>query len=1197
MKNRSEELESFRRYLVHLVLIGPIRVCLLLRGCDLDLSESGQRMSDKERTWMLLRSYFFDDARLSPIQQRLIRANLVRRNRFNTYRRKLEKLSSKQAARPNPNEPRAAGVARDPAIEPTRLGRESAPSAVARKTSTLSQIPQSTTRSLRASEPATEISPSFVAPTQAGRQVATKSVTSGVSQGVMKHDYPKCPVKNEDFWCPCCAQPLNSAYSDPKKTIKWRGHVAEDLAPYVCIYGDCNDPDTMYVTSEEWKKHLEGSHGVPCWICDPCWLESTDREEFEFDREKDWRLHMQSEHAAELDEGDLPDLAEASQRTAIQRVACPLCHDPAPPLHPLLDKHIAEHLHSFALQALPWEPFGPSDDIRSSDAGSGVNAGPFPLSESEEDHETTESSGDRFTKIREDTESRLRYGELVSSIIELGPKLAERLPDVDLGDRLADIFHAIDDITTNLPTLQSTPGKVTEISSNLADWVTRLTALVGNHLDSADHVSLSVPSQEIVQGMEALQELLVAAIRTPAPSQSSRSMSDNSSDSESDALSEHSFVSLEIVTDHGFDRQKRANSPQLDSTELSQRQARQNRIRSGSDASSAYSDEEERGVTDYGFDRHKRANSPLLGSTQARRTRVRSGSDASSAHSDEEEQAVTGTNIGKLARRLRDGYIRSKASDKEFLPIDSLEALLTPQIVREVLTTTNAATRFLSARPMPELDQLTQSICESRQKLFAILVLCDKVGCIGCLVECGISDSDLPLQLNRSPLTHDFALHVRTDRNHDRPLGCFNKDEWSDMHMEWFVTSQYVVLSPFFDFRAGEVLFYKLDADVVLPFIELEFAGEGGQASVGKVRIHPAHHNAPDPKPQFFAVKRAHSHKRDDYDKEVDVLLRLSGSNRGHPHLNRLLLTFQHGGNFQMVFNWADGNLREFWKQLENIEPEGTQDLACWLMMQCHGIADGLREIQSKIGADSLVKSTGPHADIKPDNILWLKSYRGRKNHLLISDFGLSQFRSGNLEFADRPLSCSPSYGPPECELGHEGTCARHEIWKLGCLFLDFLTWYLLGFHAVDVEFVDKRVDDDKRNGADVAGDSFFMSYYDGATKMRMAKLKPSVVEWIKKLHNLEHCPGFAHDVLHIIENRLLQPDNKARWRCTRVVNELDRIRRGCEEDGWYCVAGFKWTPNTAAASGKRRKAQSSGAKRERGRESLKKSFSLSGTK
>ncbi|RSL97519.1 hypothetical protein CEP52_010868 [Fusarium oligoseptatum] len=133
------------------------------------------------------------------------------------------------------------------------------------------------------------------------------------------------------------------------------GHVAEDLSPYVCVYDDCDSPDSMYVTTAEWKKHIRDKHSRARWICDACWQNSSRPEKFEFDSQEEWHRHTLAEHGDEVDESDMPDLTELSQRTGVPPIACPLCVEDTSLRNPETDKHLAEHIHSFALQALPWD--------------------------------------------------------------------------------------------------------------------------------------------------------------------------------------------------------------------------------------------------------------------------------------------------------------------------------------------------------------------------------------------------------------------------------------------------------------------------------------------------------------------------------------------------------------------------------------------------------------------------------------------------------------------------------------------------------------------------------------------------------------------------------------------------------------------------------------------------------------------------
>ncbi|KAK7973459.1 hypothetical protein PG988_007593 [Apiospora saccharicola] len=351
LEYNAPKLEEFRRYMCSIILVGPSKMRLLN-----SLLQRHTLTGDITwyKVWITLKAYFTDEQRLSPVQKRLIHANLVRRNRFTiyllAYRKKTEGDKRKRAAETVLDTTEQVVVTPTPIAtkvpDPTpgwALHHDTAP----HPQPAPSQMAKSVDRTVLSSQTATQIG-SFVMPrrppTQGARTVSTK-----YSRGALKQDYPKCPCdEGSAFWCPYCSQPLDASYSDRKKDKRWRyvwsflpsnttylivpsGHVTDDLSPYVCIYEDCDMPDVMYLSTDQWKAHLAKSHSAFRWICDTCWLESDNRSEFEFDAEEAWVNHLAAEHEGEFEDEDLDDLAEASRRSVIPPVSCPLCHDASPP--------------------------------------------------------------------------------------------------------------------------------------------------------------------------------------------------------------------------------------------------------------------------------------------------------------------------------------------------------------------------------------------------------------------------------------------------------------------------------------------------------------------------------------------------------------------------------------------------------------------------------------------------------------------------------------------------------------------------------------------------------------------------------------------------------------------------------------------------------------------------------------------------
>ncbi|KAK8074295.1 hypothetical protein PG994_005194 [Apiospora phragmitis] len=445
LERRAPKLEEFRRYMFWIILVGPTKMQLLN-----SLLQRHTLTSDIiwKKAWITLRAYFTDEQRLSPVQKRLIHANLVRRNRFDVYFRmfcqKTEgdkgvaetgKTPIQHAAVP----PRQTSTKKPDSVPDQAGHHDPAP----RTQPTPSQAAESVERTVLSSQPATGIG-SFVMPKRPPTQ-GTRSVSTKFSRGALEQDYPKCPgAEGGAFWCLFCAQPLDGSYSDRKRNKRWRyvwfilslsdtyliassGHVAEDLSPYVCIYEECDSPDSMHLSTDQWKTHLKSSHSVPRWFCDSCWLDSDNPDEFEFDDEKDWTAHMLTAHDGELEEDDLGDLAETSHRSVIPPVSCPLCYGSSPPLNPGTDGHIAEHLHSFALQALPWETVGPVDETRVS-VGSAIRSHSY--SASDDESEGSEEGAD--TRLGEHNHSQLLKLRGMSALehaeeLATDPRLGENL--------------------------------------------------------------------------------------------------------------------------------------------------------------------------------------------------------------------------------------------------------------------------------------------------------------------------------------------------------------------------------------------------------------------------------------------------------------------------------------------------------------------------------------------------------------------------------------------------------------------------------------------------------------------------------------------------------------------------------------------------------------------------------------------------
>ena len=228
-------------------------------------------------------------------------------------------------------------------------------------------------------------------------------------------------------------------------------------------------------------------------------------------------------------------------------------------------------------------------------------------------------------------------------------------------------------------------------------------------------------------------------------------------------------------------------------------------------------------------------------------------------------------------------------------------------------------------------------------------------------------------------------------------------------------------------------------------------------------------------------------------------------------HLVDVLTTFKYEKKYHLLFRLAmGGNLSDFWRTSSTAL---GHDSICWLAQQCHGLADGLdgihnaklsvREVNEVqvprnpqpssgqsamwVGARPATPTTdkedcGRHGDIKPQNILWFKQDQNEfgLGTLKISDFGLTTFHTAlNTKVDKESTNVTITYAPPEWEM-EENISRPFDIWSLGCVYLEFITWALLGSEGI-VEFREKRMAD-KDSGEKFHSDNFYAELGDDET-------------------------------------------------------------------------------------------------------------------
>ncbi|KAM0427800.1 hypothetical protein ACHAPT_007257 [Fusarium lateritium] len=506
-----------------------------------------------------------------------------------------------------------------------------------------------------------------------------------------------------------------------------------------------------------------------------------------------------------------------------------------------------------------------------------------------------------------------------------------------------------------------------------------------------------------------------------------------------------------------------------------------------------------------------------------------------------------------ISNKICSSLVQSAFDKRDYLPLDQLREILSPPVVHQLLLPHfDEATASKYGREIlgTQSEDGVASSPPRRRRIFAILVLANQVQRLAKFIQDDVDDRALPflfsgIQKPARTIKVSYLLHRQdeTYQEKDRPRTGQNRpnepileefDVWPCHTARKFMLWQPMVHVPFLKFPGDKIYFYDLHQDSTLPFGKYDLQETGGYGSVRKVTIHPSHYNycgnSEDQQPVCFAVKKPHVPNVNDYLQEIDPFDKLGIENKNSlsNHLIPLHLTFKHGRDYYLMFPWADGNLKGLWSK-RKAKPEDPDE-------------------QIILGG----KEWGRHGDIKPENILWFKNCEGRIDHLVISDFGLCQFNSAHSRskvHQDQILGFSGTYRPPDLHFRNQPISQNYDVWSLGCVFLEFVSWFLLGYEETVVNFVQARMNDGLEGN--VREDTFFAFEKDSHGTPRAATLRKSVVEWINKLHQMPQCSEPLHALLDLIHFTMLMPNSKERWKCSWVESRLRQLESKCNEDGF----------------------------------------------
>lgn len=146
---------------------------------------------------------------------------------------------------------------------------------------------------------------------------------------------------------------------------------------------------------------------------------------------------------------------------------------------------------------------------------------------------------------------------------------------------------------------------------------------------------------------------------------------------------------------------------------------------------------------------------------------------------------------------------------------------------------------------------------------------------------------------------------------------------------------------------------------------------------------------------------------------------------------------------------------------------------------------------ESRHDDDLRLKRYGRHGDIHPGNILWFND--SPEGTLKIADFGQAELNSKLSKTKQRDVANHLTYRPPECDIKPSFIRQSYDIWCLGCVYLEFLTWLLGGRRLYD-EFSFKRLSPDIFQ-FNQKSDTFFQVVRNPESQTHEFMVKPAVTQ------------------------------------------------------------------------------------------------------
>ncbi|KAI0378685.1 hypothetical protein F5Y04DRAFT_261356 [Hypomontagnella monticulosa] len=561
-------------------------------------------------------------------------------------------------------------------------------------------------------------------------------------------------------------------------------------------------------------------------------------------------------------------------------------------------------------------------------------------------------------------------------------------------------------------------------------------------------------------------------------------------------------------------------------------------------------------------------------------------------------QPISGTPtqlLEKVEDQLDKSYVVS-ALDKTklYIPRDRLDSILTPETVRAIVELPEFA-------GYPDKDALTNQICFGSDgsgphlKLLAVLIASQNLKYLPSFMKDRVDDRCLPMITNSSNAggttlsckhhgTHN-SVRDNVQRNKDRldfarlsySLAAPRIKPAKEKHLHYLLHP-----GDIFPMRESTLQWKETIGNNTAPSTGPVIPAMGGFSEVYQVEIDKSHYSFGDigmrKEGGVFALKRLNSHDRETFNLEISSLLfSMDNSFRNNvdDHVIQLLATFEvenssmNGSTYYLLFDWAEGSLSDFWRRNQHLVR--NREHCKWMSNEFYSLCLALECVHNERQATlNLVSQNtlenniagqevnvenlyGRHGDIKPENFLWFRQ-KDQSSLLVLSDFGFgrlhTQLSRSNQNPRDIPMT--ETYRAPEFDLPQGmGLISRAaDIFSLGCVFLEYVSWFLLGFDSIEVIFPSLRCEKDIY---DFNSETFFNVRHDENSGMPRPFLKESVKNWIAQLQKHEDCSWYLFQFLEIIRDKMLAPNRKDRVPLGDLIKDMALLRDTCDrEESFY---------------------------------------------